>query len=64
MQIPYDFITWDEEKYAFIGLDHQIPLGSNGITVTEYYGGYIPDYCSRRTDTVAFFRNREGGCKR
>jgi len=64
MQIPvipedlytYDFITWDEEKYAllkpalwqtedgkFIGLDHQIPLGSNGITVTEYYGGYIPE---------------------
>lgn len=53
--VYYDFITWDEEKYAllkpalwqtsdgrFIGLDHQIPLGSKGITVTEYYGGTIP----------------------
>ncbi|WP_407652294.1 cellulase family glycosylhydrolase [Acetivibrio straminisolvens] len=54
--VYYDFITWDEEKYAllkpslwqtsdgkFIGLDHQIPLGSNGITVTEYYGGDFPE---------------------
>ena len=53
--VYYDFITWDEEKYAilepalwqtpdgkFIGLDHQIPLGSNGISVTEYYGGTVP----------------------
>lgn len=53
--VYYDFITWDEEKYAllkpalwqttderFIGLDHQIPLGSNGISVTEYYGGAVP----------------------
>lgn len=42
-----DFTTWDEEKYKFVkevlwqqdgkfvGLDHKIPLGSNGITLTE-----------------------------
>ena len=47
----YDFKTWDEKKYAileptlwqnesgtYIGLDHEIPLGSNGITVSEHYG--------------------------
>ncbi|MCM1023631.1 MAG: cellulase family glycosylhydrolase [Prevotella sp.] len=42
-----DFTTWDEEKYGFVkevlwqqngkfvGLDHEIPLGSNGITLSE-----------------------------
>ena len=42
-----DFTTWDEEKYAFVkevlwqqdgkfvGLDHEIPLGSNGMTLSE-----------------------------
>ncbi|MBP3205472.1 MAG: cellulase family glycosylhydrolase [Lachnospiraceae bacterium] len=42
-----DFKTWDEEKYAFVkevlwqengkfvGLDHAIPLGSNGISLSE-----------------------------
>ncbi len=45
-----DFKTWDEEKYAFVkevlwqedgkfvGLDHAIPLGDNGITLTEADG--------------------------
>ena len=45
-----DFKTWDEEKYAFVkevlwqengsfvGLDHAIPLGKNGITLTEAKG--------------------------
>ena len=45
-----DFQTWDEEKYAFVkevlwqengkfvGLDHAIPLGENGITLTEADG--------------------------
>lgn len=40
-----DFVTWDEEKYdfvkevlwqeggKFVGLDHAIPLGDNGITL-------------------------------
>jgi len=43
-----DFTTWDEEKYEFVkkalwqkngkfvGLDHEIPLGSNGITLSDY----------------------------
>lgn len=42
-----DFMTWDEDKYAFVkevlwqqggkfvGLDHEIPLGSNGITLSQ-----------------------------
>ena len=43
-------IKWEESKYAlmekalwqtdsgkYIGLDHQIPLGKNGMTLTEYY---------------------------
>ncbi|MDF2802719.1 MAG: Cellulase [Anaerocolumna sp.] len=48
--LTYDWKTWDEAKYAllkpalwqsgnkFIGLDHEIPLGSNGISLGEYYG--------------------------
>ena len=48
--LTYDWTTWDEEKYEFlkpalwqssnkfIGLDHQIPLGANGISLGEYYG--------------------------
>jgi hypothetical protein len=49
--IGNDWSTWDEEKYGllkpslwqtkdgkFIGLDHKIPLGSNGISLGEYYG--------------------------
>lgn len=45
-----DFKTWDEEKYAFVkevlwqengkfvGLDHAIPLGDNGITLSQSKG--------------------------
>ena len=46
-----DFKTWDEEKYEFvkevlwqtsdgkfIGLDHAVPLGKNGIALSEYSG--------------------------
>lgn len=49
--VSNDWSTWDEEKYGllkkalwqtssgkFIGLDHQIPLGKNGISLGEYYG--------------------------
>ena len=50
--LVYDnFGKWDEEKYAlvkpslwqndsgkFISLDHTIPLGSNGISLSDYYG--------------------------
>lgn len=44
-----DFVTWDEEKYNFvkevlwndgehfIGLDHEIALGINGVSLGEYY---------------------------
>lgn len=51
--LVYDnFGKWDEDKYdlvekalwqdkngKFISLDHQIPLGKNGISLSEYYGG-------------------------
>ena len=55
--IEADWVTWDEDKYNFIlstiwkdnsgnfvGLDHKVPLGNNGITVTDYYdnGGTPP----------------------
>ncbi len=30
---------WKTEDGKFIGLDHKIPLGSNGITITDYYNG-------------------------
>lgn len=46
-----DFITWDEDKYAlvetvlwkndagkFIGLDHEVALGANGISLSEHSG--------------------------
>ncbi len=45
-----DFTTWDEEKYEFVkevlwqesgrfvGLDHAIPLGDNGITLSKAKG--------------------------
>lgn len=49
-----DFKTWDEEKYAFvkevlwqtkegkfIGLDHVVPLGVNGIALNDYEGEII-----------------------
>jgi endoglucanase len=48
--LGYDWKTWDEAKYAllkpalwqssgkFVGLDHQIPLGTNGISLGQYYG--------------------------
>ncbi len=48
--LTYDWKTWDESKYnllkpalwqangKFIGLDHVVPLGSNGISLGEYYG--------------------------
>ena len=46
-----DFKTWDEEKYAFVkevlwiddngkfvGLDHKVPLGNNGIALSDWNG--------------------------
>lgn len=46
-----DFVTWDTEKYnfvkevlwqengRFVGLDHAIPLGNSGISLSEAKGG-------------------------
>ncbi len=64
-----DFKTWDEEKYAlvkevlwqsasgrFVGLDHKIPLGSNGISLTELTGQnvtYAPDTTTAQRETTA-----------
>ena len=45
--VSYDFKTWEEDKYAlvkpslwqkggkFVGLDHKIPLGKNGLTASD-----------------------------
>jgi endoglucanase len=49
-----DWSSWDEPKYAllkpalwqangkFIGIDHEVALGSNGISLNEYYGNNDP----------------------
>ena len=40
--VKYEFIKpalWQDDNGVFIGLDHQIPLGANGQTVSQYYGG-------------------------
>ena len=50
-----DFVTWDEEKYAFvsevlwktsdgkpIGLDHEIALGANGVSLGTISGSVDP----------------------
>ena len=53
--LVYDnFGKWDDEKYefvkpalwadsngVFIGLDHEIPIGANGQSLNEYYGGGV-----------------------
>ena len=43
--MKYDFIKsaiWQDENGVFIGLDHTIPIGANGQTVTQYYSGTSP----------------------
>lgn len=49
-----DFLTWDDEKYGlfepslwqtqttgkYIGLDHQVALGANGLSLNEFYSSY------------------------
>ena len=40
--VKYEFIKpalWQTEDGRFISLDHQIPIGQNGISLTEYYSG-------------------------
>ena len=49
-----DFKTWDEEKYnlvkkvlwqndsgKFVGLDHKVPLGANGISLSDFSGKIV-----------------------
>ncbi|MBE7069055.1 MAG: glycoside hydrolase family 5 protein [Ruminococcaceae bacterium] len=49
-----DFKTWDEEKYnlvkevlwqngsgRFVGLDHKVPLGANGISLSDFSGKIV-----------------------
>ena len=49
-----DFKTWDEDKYTlvkkvlwqndagkFVGLDHKVPLGANGIALSEFTGKIV-----------------------
>ena len=52
--IGVDFKTWDDEKYGlfepslwqtqssgkYIGLDHEVALGANGISLSDYYANY------------------------
>lgn len=52
--LGYDFATWDSAKYElmepslwqtqtsgkYIGLDHQTPLGKNGLSLNEFYSKY------------------------
>ncbi|AEV67797.1 endoglucanase [Acetivibrio clariflavus DSM 19732] len=52
--VTHDFITWEEDKYEllkpalwqhngkFVSLDHKVPLGSNGISLSDVYGDAIP----------------------
>jgi len=52
--VTHDFITWEEDKYEllkpalwqhngkFVSLDHKVPLGSNGISLSEVYGDVRP----------------------
>ena len=40
--VKYEFVRpalWQNDNGNFISLDHTIPVGSNGITLTEYYNG-------------------------
>ena len=52
--VGVDFKTWDEQKYefvkpslwkdengVFISLDHKYPVGVNGQSLSEYYGGGV-----------------------
>lgn len=58
-----DFVTWDTEKYEFvkevlwqtedgqfIGLDHAVPLGTNGISLSDYSGETVTPVVSGNTD--------------
>ena len=61
-----DFTTWDDEKYEFVkevlwredgkfvGLDHEVPLGENGISLSAYTGTIVnTENPSGPTETTA-----------
>ncbi len=60
-----DFTTWDDAKYAFVkevlwqqddkfvGLDHAVPLGNRGISLSEYNGVIDPDNVPSETTAPA-----------
>lgn len=62
--LMYDnFSKWDEEKYAllkpalwqndegkFVGLDHQVPLGENGISLNEHFGDEVIPAVGKKGD--------------
>ncbi len=71
-----DFGKWDEEKYkfvekalwqdengVFIGLDHKIPIGKNGQSLSDYYGGGVngttPTVKSETTTTASSEKTTE-----
>lgn len=40
--VKYEFVRpalWQDENGVFISLDHQIPIGANGQSLGDYYGG-------------------------
>lgn len=67
--VGVDFTTWDEQKYEFvkpalwqdengkfISLDHKIPMGKNGISLSDYYSthsGFVDPSTNTGTKTTA-----------
>ena len=50
--VKYEFVKpalWQDEAGRFISLDHTIPIGKNGITLTEYYTGEKPPVTTTTT---------------
>jgi len=44
--VKWEFIKdalWQDENGVFISLDHRIPLGANGQSLSDYYGSPHPD---------------------
>lgn len=53
--VKYEFIKpalWQDGNGNFISLDHQIPIGVNGITLSQYYGGGAPQRPKETTTTT------------
>ena len=55
-QEKYDFVKpalWQNSDGKFISLDHTIPLGANGITLSDYYNGTQTTTANATTIPVA-----------